>query len=161
MKNLKEVFERYESQKGFHCSILVLLNLVSKSFYEINSDKQISLNSNYSGLILNPEGRAQCYGGRNNYEIIKEEDKVSDIHNFTDSVKWWGKKLENYYLHPYYPDKNILGFQIIRFLPDCKINDFFKLEFDSNGIEVIKVGKHKYTESDCLEYPEFFKPIYK
>ena len=136
MKNLEQIINRYKNQLPDYCSsVSGYLMWGGKSYYRINSDKPVRLNSSSSGFILNPEGKVQQYS-------------LFTRTSFSFGTRtWWGSTLDNYYPWPYFPKKQIKGFEVVRLLPKHKLGDF------------ITVGKKADTQYK-LNYPEFFKPIY-
>ncbi len=144
MKNLKEIDERYKNQPNG----LGYLGWGGKSFYEINSDKPLYLNSygGGKGFVLNNLSEVELFEFfetphqyyLKNVELT--EDEYYDILDVIDHDweleeyiglklehnncrKWWGLTLDNYYLHPYYPDRKIVSFEVIRDIPFTKIGD--------------------------------------
>ena len=117
----------------------------TKIYYEKESYNYVNLNSTSDGLIINDKGNVECF-------IVGDEYK-------NGSVKWWGKKLEEYYPHPWFPDKEIASFIVVRILPNFELKQEYEVEED--GKIYSHNRKTSYTVEDCLEYPEFFEPIYK
>ena len=180
MKNLKELQEKYSK----HFNGLGHVKWGGKSFYEINSDKPLSLNSvgGKDGFILNELGQVQCYEileadykffisekeitedeyykyvEEAGYDSEKEEELGLKIEN-NNIREWWGLTLDNYYPWPYYPDKEIIAFEIVSNLPYFYEGVIYNVEE-----EVIRSTENyelAYVVWECLEHPEFFRPIYK
>lgn len=155
-----------------------------RRFYELNSDVPYHLNGTYDDFIKNELGEIQCWeSGPEEYEyffdgkLITEKEynaiwvnenilgETNDELDFRTDIKlvnttkyWWGKTLDQYYPHPYFTDKEIIGFKVIRNLPFYKINEIYYLNDDKNlGDDWSEVD---YSLADCLKYPEFFEPIY-
>ncbi len=170
MKNLKELTEKYPKGLG-------QLRWGGKQFYEVNSDIPLSLNSygGEKGFVLNDKGEVEIFD-LNEEVFVKRRYYLDDwleteveyeTEYFWDEKEpktWWGLTLENYYPHPYYPEKEIIAFDVVRDLPfnlagtvetvvgECP-NSWIELESPD--------GAYDFTVSDCLLCPEFFRPIYK
>jgi hypothetical protein len=175
MLNLKELSERYKDVG------LGYIKFGGKSFYEINSDTPLQLNSygGTSGFILNHNNEVQLFefveDGCKHYlkgVQITEVEFYELVEYFNDddledeflrmehggTRKWWGKTLDNYYPHPWYPGKEIIAFEIVNNLPFSRKGKIIELSGDG-GISLNEtVG---YSILNCLSNPEFFKPIYK
>jgi len=163
MLNLKELSERYKDVG------LGYIRFGGKSYYEINSDIPLSLNSfgGKEGFVLNDKGEVELfdisdkkllkrhyYSDENwNNEVDYETEEYWDE---MTSSKWWGKTLDNYYPHPWFPDRKIVAFKLINDIPFFRKGKIFNMycgDIECNyGV--------KYSEDDCLQLPEFFKPIY-
>lgn len=170
MKNLKEISEKYKDVG------LGYINWGGKKYYEINSNTPLSLNSygGVKGFILNDEGEVELYDisekvliKRHYYSDEEWENEVDyeteHFYDETSSKKWWGKTLDNYYPHPYYPEKEIVAFEIMQNLPFNNIGIIEQVvgEGENSWIELESPdGAYDFTVSDCLQAPEFFKPIY-
>lgn len=173
MKNLKEIQERYSK----YFNGLGHVRWGGKSYYEVNSDIRLNLNSwgGNKGFVLNDLGEVELWDTREYYihsyyyngiEISEEEfsrledEGVSDddlMLKSVDTNKTWGLTLDNYYPHPWYPEKKIKSFEIVNNIPFFNEEEIYdvlcgEIKSDCNLIT--------YTEEQCLEYPEFFKPIY-
>lgn len=175
MLNLKQLVERYPKGLGE-------IRFGSHNYYEIDSDKPLSLNSygGSKGFVLSKKNEVELFEIiEAPYQFFLGEKEITDeeYYRLCDSVnnnideeeklglrlehnnvrKWWGKTLENYYPHPYYPEKEVVGFEVISILPYFP-KGFYEVEFDfiKSGVD----DTLAYYTSQCLEYPEFFKPIY-
>ena len=107
MLNLKELNERYKDVG------LGYIRFGAKSYYEINSDIPLSLNSygGERGFILNDKNEVELFD-LNNKALFKrhyylEDSWENEVDYETEfywdekqSNKWWGKTLDNYYPHP-------------------------------------------------------------
>lgn len=174
MLNLKELSERYKDVG------LGYIHFGGHSYYEINSDIPLSLNSfgGTTGFILNDKGEvelwefvdASCTYYKNGEEISEDEwhnteeseDVQLDIRS-DNTRKWWGKTLDNYFPHEWYPDRKIVAFELIGNLPFNRKGVIEKVvgEGENSWIELISPeGAYDFTVSDCLQCPEFFKPLY-
>ena len=174
MKNLKELQEKYSR----YFNGLGHVSFGGKSYYEINSDKPLNLNSvgGKEGFVLNELGQVELWESREHYNYTffykSQEVTEEEFHRLDDegvspddltlqsepSKKWWGLTLDNYYPWPYYPDKKIKAFEVIRNIPffdEGEIYDVYCGEIKSIDGYII------YTEEECLEYPEFFRPRYE
>lgn len=139
MKNLQQLVERYANKSNGLGSI----SWGGKSFYETNSDVPLSLNSSFYGFILND----------------KQEVELYDL-NRQEIYKWWGKTLDNYYPWPWYPEKEIKAFEVIRDFPLFSLGDI--LEVDEEGlVRSTQDWEMAYWVDQCLDFPEWFKPIYE
>ncbi len=164
MLNLKELSEKYKDVG------LGYIRFGGKSYYEVNSDKPLSLNAHDGkiGFVLNENQEVELFDlservliKRHYYKDLHWEDEVDYETEYwwdeKECEKWWGKTLDNYYPHPWYPDKKIIAFELINDIPFFRKGKIFNLfcgEIECNyGV--------KYSEDDCLKLPEFFKPIYK
>lgn len=171
MLNLKKLSDRY---KGFG---LGYIRFGGKSFYKIESDEPLQLNS-YGGsdgfvlndndqvMIINNDDKQYKYFYDGN-EISKEEfmsDKYSiDDDKLTADIiydKCYDETLDKYYPHPWYPNKNILEFEVVNIIPFAKKGDRFKVS--DNVIDIRNENSISFSISveDCLNTPEFFKPLY-
>ena len=187
MLNLKELSERYKDVG------LGYIRFGGHSYYEVNSDIPLKLNSygGKEGFILNSKGEAQIFEIVSapflyfnwEKEITSDEyyDSLDEINNDSkkegelglrlehDSIKrWWGKTLDQYYPHPWYPEKEIIAFELIADLPynrkgvfievvcagDCHHGELGWIELTS------KDGSYDFTVTECLDLPEYFKPLY-
>lgn len=166
MKNLKQLSEKYNNNLG-------QLLWGGKDYYRINSDVPVSLNSfgGAQGFVLNEKGEVEEYD-INNRVVVKrhyflDEDFISDSEDpteyfwdETEPSKWWGLTLDNYYPWPWYPEREIKGFTIIRNLPLFELSQY--IELDEEGIlRSSEDWELSYTTEQCLNYPEFFIPIYE
>lgn len=174
MKNLKELQEKYSR----YFNGLGHVRWGGKSYYEINSDIPLNINSygGKDGFILNDLGQVELWEHKEVYnytyfykgqEITEEEFSRLDDEGASDedlelksehSKKWWGLTLDNYYPWPYYPDKKLLGFEVVNNIPFFTEGNLYGIscgEIMSDDDYII------YTEDQCLNYPEFFRPFYK
>jgi len=179
MKNLKELQEKYSK----YTNGLGHIRWGGKEYFEINSDKPLKLNGTTGRFILNDKGEVQLYEilpweektkvYTKKGEVITEEQFDLETINLTmDEMKvqeydvtiednvWWGKTLENYYPYPYYPDKQIKGFTIMKEIPLFELFEYCDLDED-DLIRSTDDYEIAYTKEQCLNLPEFFKPIYK
>ncbi len=179
MKNLKQLQEKYSK---YHNG-LGHIRWGGKTFYEVNSDVPLQLNSygGNEGFILNELGQVQLWEffdapfqyflkdveityeewEKLENEIYwnseKEEELGLDVKH--DNIrKWWGLTLDNYYPHPCYPEKEIIAFEVINAFPYFDEGKIYEVE------DAIIRSEEDYELSyftwQCLEYPEFFKPIF-
>lgn len=175
MKNLKEIQEKY--RKYFNG--LGHVRWGGKSYYGINSDKPLNLNSygGEEGFKLNELGQVELWETKENHiytyfykgqEVSEEDywrledDGVSDDDLTLKSEgckKYWGLTLDNYFPHPWYPEKEIISFEIINNLPYFDEGGIYEVE--GNLIRSDEDFELAYFTWQCLEHPEFFKPIYK
>lgn len=183
MKNLKEMVDRYKDEpNGVGC-----VQWGGKSFYEINSDVPLQLNSygGKDGYILNEEGQVELFeffDAPHKYfkagvEITEEEwIEIEDEINWSSEKeeeleleithdncrKWWGLTLDNYYPHPWYPEKKTVAFELVGNLPFNKKGIICEVLEGKNGwIELYTTDDiYSFSVKNCLEAPEFFKPIY-
>lgn len=162
MIDLKKLSERYKDVG------LGYISFGSRPYYEINSDIPLSLNSfgGKNGFILNNKGEVELFDisdkvfVKRHYFLTEDwndevDYKTEYYWDETESNKWWGKTLDNYYPHPWYPNKKITHFQLVNNIPFFRKGEKFAVnmdEIDCNGI--------KYSVEDCLENPEFFMPLY-
>ena len=169
MENLKELIERYNNQSidrpiGY-------LALGGSSFYEINSSEPLQLNMDFYGFIINDKGEVEIYSNEYNYttKFYENEDYEIEVCYPTKffikeeiNKRYWGKTLNHYYLHPYFPTKEIVAFKIIRILPNSKLNQRYEVNaICVNYSGFIQLENRIYSVIECLKYPEFFKPLYK
>lgn len=131
----------------------------------------------------------RIYYTDNSY-LISTKDKTDYYLDSTEYECTWGKTLDHYYPHPFYetdkfPEKKIKAFEIIRMMPFCEVGQEIALvkkkttyssdtmmkrgiqNMEYYAIDIIfrhPMGQEKhrgmFTVEDCLEYPEFFRPIY-
>lgn len=143
MKNLLELWEKYKDKpNGFG-----YLGWGTKYFYEINSNEPLNLNR---------------YGGNGGF-ILNKKGEV-EISKILGSIKCWGKTLDNYYPHPWYPEKNIVAIEIVRDIPFASTGmnyEIFDEDIAKDWRGMIRCGYTDYSVEDCLQYPEFFKPVYE
>ncbi len=182
MLNLQEIINRYKD-KIDRSSVMGFLTWGGKPYYRINSDKPISLNSTFEGFILNKEGFAE------EYEILENEESLLYFSDkeLTNQISWeefynlFGDNdeiysnqvisnpnrtkytrelsLSEYYPHPWFPEKEIISFKCIRIVPFWELNKEYEL--DEEGLITSEDEETKMWEYECLQYPEFFEPIYK
>lgn len=150
------------------------------SFYKINSDEPLELNSRggSDGYILNSDGEVEIfkisddrsydiyYKGKKitseEYDNMELDEVIDDIKIVDNStIKYFDETLDKYYPHPWYPEKEIVSFQVVNISPFLKKDQILNIENgtiniqnDSNEIS------YTITVEDCLKSPEFFKPLY-
>jgi hypothetical protein len=176
MKNLKEICEKY-SDVG-----IGRIHWGGKCFYEINSEKPITINSEggKAGFVRNELGEVQLYEFfEAPYQYYKEDVEITaaEYHNFVetcgydfeaeerlglriehDNVRhWWGLTLEHYFPYPWYPEKEIIAFELMLDMPLYRSGVVFNVCESGN---VIASGPYNFTTDLCLENPEYFKPLY-
>ena len=172
MLNLKELSERYKDVG------LGYISFGGKSFYEINSDIPLSLNSfgGKEGFVLNDKGEVELFDTSDKVLVKRHYYLNEDWHHYEEVEyktehfwdeeepnKWWGKTLDNYYPHPWYPEKEIIAFELIGNLPFNRKGVIEQVvgEGENSWIELSSPdGAYDFTVSDCLQCPEFFKPSY-
>lgn len=137
MKNMQEIIDRYKNVIPEGRSVTGFLMWGGKPYYEINSKKPLSINS-ITGVefITNKKGQVQLY------------DLGKKVKGTFETSKWWGKTVKNYYPWPWFPKKKIAYFEVVRILPTFQLGD---------KIYTTRATLH----FNPLDYPEFFKPIYK
>ena len=170
MINLKELSERYKDVG------LGYIHFGGHSYYEINSDVPLSLNSfgGKDGFVLNDKGEVELFElnysddyryffngaevSQDKYWELEDSEMYDDIsfEIVSENKKWWGKTLDNYYPHPWFPDRKIIAFELVNDIPFFRKGKVFNLF--CGDIEC-DYGV-KYSEDDCLQLPEFFKPVY-
>jgi hypothetical protein len=165
MINLKQLSERYKDVGLGH------IGFGGHSYYEINSDIPLSLNSygGKNGFILNRKKQVQIYD-LDNREIVKrhyyltedwnDEDEVDYKTKYywdeTEPTTWWGKTLDNYYPHPWFTEKEIIAFELVNDIPGHRKGKTFEvIEYQIKTALTVN-----YSVDDCLFLPEFFKPLY-
>lgn len=179
MLNIQQLIDRYKDfLPSYQKSVMGYLSWGGKSYYTINSNVPISLNSDYNGFILNDEGLVQEYVLNDEplYKWYYDEELTSPlrdddfdvdyddlyrIENENLSTKSYKNTLDKYYPHPYFPNSPIRSFTVIRIMPFWILNKEYLVE---------EAGGDKYIQSEdidtimlkreCLMYPEFFKPNY-
>lgn len=172
MLNFKELSERYKDVGLGH------IGFGRKSYYEINSDEALSLNSfgGKEGVVLNNKEEVQLFDisdrvlvKRHYYltEDWNDEDEVDyETEHYWDEDApriWWGKTLDSYFPHPWYPSKKIIAFKLVNDMPFNRKGTVEKVigEGENSWIELSSPeGAYDFTVSDCLNCPEFFKPLY-
>ncbi len=177
MLNLKELSERYKDVG------LGRISFGGWSYYEINSDIPLSLNSfcGKRGFVLNEKGEVELFQLAtpeeykyyfNDKEIPYDEywelldsEMYDDTHFnvIIEPKKWWGKTLDNYYPHPWYPERKIIAFELVNDIPFNRKGTVEEVvgEGENSWIELPSPeGAYDFTVSDCLNCPEFFKPVY-
>jgi len=166
MINLAEIVERYKD-KG-----LGYIQWGGKSYHEVNSDTPVFLNSygGSKGFVMNELGQVQCFDLNDKVLVEREYYADEDLYNKVDYVtpyfwdnmaprEWWGLTLDNYYPWPYYPDREIKSFTVVRELPLFDLGGEY--EIDSEGtVRSEEDFEIAYFPEQCLKYPEFFKPNY-
>src|SRR6187402_2726164 len=177
MKNLKQLQEKYSK----YSNGLGHIQRGGKSYYEINSDKPLNLNSDFNGFILNELGQVECYeffDATYKYFMKGLEISEEDWTRIEDEIKWCSEKeeelqleivhdncrkwrgltLDNYYPHPYYPEKEVKAFEVIRETPYLEMGEIYEVFCDD--LYTPDYDGIKYSVDDCLQYPEFFRPVY-
>lgn len=166
MKNLKQLSEKYNNNLG-------QLLWGGKDYYRINSDVPISLNSfgGAQGFVLNEEGQVEEFD-LNNKVLVKRhyysdedweyptEEETEYYWDETEPSMWWGLTLDDYYPWPWYPEKQIKGFIVIKHIPLFDLHEYCEVK-DDYLIRSKEEFEIAYTIDECLKYPEFFKPIYE
>jgi hypothetical protein len=73
-----------------------------------------------------------------------------------------GNDLTKCFLHPYFPDKKVIGFELVKPFPHFNMGVIYLLQSGgSDGDYIISnKGMSRYTISECFEFPEYFKPAY-
>lgn len=162
MKNMLEIIDRYKEQLPKNGnSVTGFLHWGGKKYYEINSNDPLSINSKWGvEFITNNKGGVELYSldekipGINTYftdDTYEKETKLKTeffIENLSPKT-WWGKTIDNYYPWPWFPDKEITHVEIVRIIPEYTLGS--QIEVKNNAMLLWK----------ALEYPEFFKPLYK
>ena len=170
MINIQQLQDRYPDGSFGHGG---------SGYYEINSTIPVFINSyGYKKEIVNDKGEVQCFdlldredytytlngeeiSEETYYSMLENEDEIHDGLEQVYSNFWWGKTIDQYYLWPYFPDKEIKAFECVRKIPYFNVGDVYELDED-NEIHDNRVGSFVYYSlSECLEHPEFFKPIYE
>lgn len=165
MLNLKELSERYKDVG------LGYIRFGGKSYYEINSDISLSLNS-FGGskeFVLNDKEEVELFDisdkvlVKRHYFLIEDWNEEYEVNyetqyywDETTPNNWWGKTLDNYYPHPWYPDKKIVAFELINDIPFFRKGKVVKVK---NNHITFNLGVN-YSVDDCLHLVEFFKPLY-
>lgn len=172
MLDLKKLGERYKDVG------LGVCRFGGRNFYEVNSDTPLSLNSygGTMGFVLNDKEEVELFNlsekvlvKRHYYltEDWNDEDEVEYETEYywdeTEPKKWWGKTLDNYYPHPWYPERKIVAFQLINNVPLHNEGTVFKVKQEIYPYIIVTTisGEIYYQLEDCLNCPEFFKPIYE
>lgn len=135
MLNLEKLSERYQGR-------LVYIQWDAKSFYVANSDVPVSLNRTDSKFICNEEGLVEEFSWLDN--------------ELETAKKTYRLPLSGYYPWPWYPNKEIVSFEIVRLLPGHDIGD--RLEIFAN---CLISNSLTLNVQECLLLPEFFMPVYK
>ena len=136
MLNVEKLSERYQGQLGD-------IQWGAKQWYVIESDEPVMLNRTRAKFITNDEGLA-------------EEFRWIGDDSLETSKKTYRLPLSAYYPHPWYPNKEIVSFEIVRLLPGHDIGDYIEIFANcliSNSLTL--------TVQECLQMPEFFMPVYK
>lgn len=177
MRNLKEISERYKDVG------LGRIRWGGKCFYEINSEKKITINSEggIRGFVSNELGEVELYEfidvpyqyykadleitADEYHELLDacehnwEEEETMKLRIEHDNVRhWWGLTLEHYFPYPWYPDREIIGFELMLDMPLYRSGVVFNV---SEGGNIITDVPYNFTTDICLENPEYFKPLYK
>lgn len=171
MKNIQELIDRYKEQTK--SSVMGFLSWGARSFYAINSDVPVNLNMDSNGFILNevglveefelnPDANIYIYFADKEHKQQISWEKFNKLHGLDeDKYEKFAEEnpnrarltyrfpLTEYYPHPWYPEREITGFEVIRILPFYKLGEF------------ITYQSYEYTQADMLNHPEFFKPHYK
>lgn len=133
MKSIKDIIVKYDGKTPSYINNAIgYLSWGGRGYYKKNSTKPIWLNSDAHGFILNNKGQVQCFSFK--------EDK-----NFS-TRKWWGLTLDKYYPWPYFPDKKIKKWEVVRIMPNY---------FVGQTIEVFEIDANF-----AYANPEFYKPVY-
>lgn len=186
MYSIQQIINRYKDIVKTGYSVMGYLSFGAHEFYKKNSDESLNINSNYEGFITNENGEVELFKYNEDYEIPLEpyfrdqeftipvtqeeiycENLDYDYTYFRDfkteeknSVfKWYDDTIDKYYLHPYYPKKEIKAFEVIRILPGCFVGNVYNIR-TINDIPYIFANDLNFTVKYCLQYPEFFKPLY-
>lgn len=171
MKNLKELQEKYSKYPHG----LGHIRWGGKSYYEINSDVPLNLNNSGREFILNEKGEVELFdlnrkvlSKRHYYLDELWEDEVDYETDYFwdeyDCLSWWGKTLDNYYPWSWYPEKDIIAFEITNDIPFNPTGGVLEVVGGTNEgwIELrTSDGSFTLTVRDCLACPEFFKPVYE
>lgn len=132
MKNLQEIIDRYKEQIPYG-SVMGFLGWGGKQYYKKDSVAPTNLNADYNGFIINKKGKVETF----NLNTLET----------SLSKKKWGLTLSEYYPHQYFPDKSPIKIETIRIMPGVPIGTMLK--------------PTKKNIALSMEYPEFYKPIYK
>jgi hypothetical protein len=89
-------------------------------------------------------------------------DSLYRIKNEDYTIRTYNNKLEDYYPHPWYPDKEIESFECIRMSVYWTVGTRYDVFVENDGY-LIEGDDHetRLWLSEALDFPEFFKPIYK
>jgi hypothetical protein len=98
--------------------------------------------------------------GLENYDNWKSG--LACIMNPEYTNRTYNNKLEDYYPHPWYPDKEIESFECIRMSVYWTKGIRYEVFVENDGY-LIEGDDHETRVwlSEALDFPEFFKPIYK
>jgi len=176
MKNLKEISEKYKDVGLGH------IRWGGKKYYEINSDKEISLNSygGSAGFVLNDAEQVQTYYFtdapylyyKGKEEITSDEyyALLADIDDDLEkevaldlsfesvsTILEWGLTLDNYYPYPWYPEREITAFELMMDIPFHRKGIILNVSETGMLIDAV----YNFSLALCLELAEYFKPIYK
>lgn len=109
---------------------------------------------------------------RKNCEIPRLLSRATGSFKFTDDGRcyeldndYWateGTHLSGYYPHPFFSDREIKGFKIVKPIPNFKLGGIYLLQYGIENNHYIASPKYggKFFLENCLEYPEFFEPVY-
>lgn len=181
MTSLQQIIDRYKDiLPRYTSSVMGYLMWGARQYYAINSDEPLLINSQYGvEFITNKEGLVEEYSiieDVPNTLYYRDEEQTQEVsfdefynrffksphteeeyseyyHKYTrnnpDRVKFrYRYKTEELYPHPWYPGRDISHFKVIRIMPGLLPGD-----------EIVQESYEK--EQYYLQYPEFFKPIYK
>lgn len=166
------------------------LSSIGMGKYLVNSDENINLNSSGDGeYILDENGFVEefkfdttvkpsfWYKDEAGTELVSDEYLDSELvkHNFNVfdglylkdnpayTIRTYRAKPEEYYPHPWYPDKQIIEFECIRMAPYWTYGKKYEVESWFTGDAFIQADDNetRLWVWEALEYPEFFKPIYE
>ena len=169
MITIKQLQDRYPDSSFGHGG---------KGYYEINSTTPVFINSyGYKKEIVNDKGEVQCFDllDREDYTytlngkeisedkyylLLEDEDGIPDGLEQIYSKFWWGKTIDQYYSWPYFPDKEVKAFECVRKIPYFNVGEVYEVEYDGL-IRSDEDSELAYWVYQCLEHPEFFKPIYE
>lgn len=163
MINLQELNNRYKDTG------LGYIRFGGKDYYEINSDKPLSLNSygGTIGFVLNEQGQVELYDLDQKVLVKRhyyaDEDWNDEVEHETEyfwdeeeALKWWGKTIDNYFPHPWFPDRKIEAFELVNDIPGFRKGKVFEVVEN----QIRPAFSVFYSVDDCLHLPEFFKPLY-
>jgi hypothetical protein len=190
MLHLQGLIDRYKDHlPRYSGSVMGYLAWGGKQYYAINSEEPLSLNSSYGVEFITKDGLVEEF--TINEDVPSILYYLDEAHTQqADWDTWYDKfgqnddnnerytkytvdnpervshkyryTLEQLYPHPWFPEKEIEAFEVIHIMPYAVVGQTYPIHGENSRLgKYALIGLNTYYLDELLNYPEFFKPIYK
>jgi hypothetical protein len=188
MINVQNLIDRYKKViKSPYSAVTGFLSWGGKQYYAINSDEALNINSQWNKeFITNEEGFVEEYKigeDQHPYLYFLDIDHTKPV-SYEEWIKTMAKegypedrydlyttdnpfrverkyryKTTDLYPWPWYPDREIKSFTVVRIAPFWTLGEEYEVE--ETGLITSEDDQTKLWLDEALSFPEFFKPNYK